>query len=62
MHGAIRYIISYNQIVTLRALMRNFFISSVIGCQIINVKLSAWDPVDDILPADMFLKILTLFD
>lgn len=40
-HGAIGHIIVYNQVVTLIVLMRNFFMSSIIGCQIINVKLSA---------------------
>lgn len=40
-YGAIGHIISYNQIITLIVLMRNFFMSSIIGCQIINVKLSA---------------------
>lgn len=60
-HGAIGHIILYNQIVTLIVLMRNLFMSSIIGCQIKkNVKLSASDPADDILPAEMVLKILYL--
>lgn len=59
-YGAIGHIISYHQIVTLIVLIRNFSMSSIIGCQIINVRLSTWDPVDDILPAEMFLKVLTI--
>ena len=60
-HGAIGHIILYNQIVTLIVLMRNFFMSSIIGCQIKNVKLSASDPVDVILPAEMFLQKWTIW-
>lgn len=61
-YGVVGYIVSYNQIVILIVLMRNFFMLLIIGCQIINVRLSVQDLVDDILFVKMFLKILILFD